>query len=337
MEKILDIKQLSLGFHQFSGRTHVLNNVSINVERGQQVGLVGETGCGKSLTMQTTIGAVKSPPAWIECKRLSFKDYDLLKMKKKDIKAMRGGSLSMVFQDPISSLNPVFTIREQLKDVILSNRGRNGEGRVKKRNLEKKMCDLLTELNLSDPDRILNSYPIQLSGGMRQRVLIAMAIVNNPELLIADEIGTALDVTVQSQVIRMVSDLVRRHGMASVVISHNLGVINTMCETIYVMYAGQVVEKAESQELFRRPLHPYTQALIASLPTLVGKGLSKGIPGRIPDYHNPPTGCRFHPRCELSETACKEVPSSQKVNEHVYRCIHGPEKLDRFREEVTNE
>jgi len=321
----LAVQDLRVEFDLYGGITKVLDGINLCVDTNQRVGVVGETGCGKSLTMMTALGMLRRPPARIVGGEILFDGRNVLAMSHRELRRLRGSRMSIVFQDPMTSLNPVFTIRKQMEFVVRRARfARNTRGRKSFALLE----SALEEMNLPDPRRILSSYPMQLSGGMRQRVLIAMAIINKPDLLFADEIGTALDVTVQAQVIRQLEALVLQRGMALVAISHNLGVIRQLCEHVYVMYAGQVVEEAPSDELFRCPLHPYTRALIEALPRLTGGSLSKGIPGRIPDYSDPPTGCRYNPRCALSNPSCEVRPPIQDAGaKHTYACIHAPAHL----------
>ena len=315
------VENLHVEFDLYGGTTKVLDGVNLSVLPNQRIGVVGETGCGKSLTMLTSLGMLRCPPARIVQGKILYRGADVLRMSPGELRRLRGNNLSMVFQDPMTSLNPVFTIRQQMSFVLKA--GKRVRGRSNRRDLESRMIGALRQLNLPDPDRVLGSYPLQLSGGMRQRILIAMAIINEPTLLIADEISTALDVTVQAQVLRQLEDLVKQRGMSMALISHNLGIIKQMCDFVYVMYAGQVVERAPTDELFHCPVHPYTRALISALPRLTGEEMSKGIPGRIPDYSDPPAGCRYHPRCPMKTEQCIEPPPTQEAGgTHTFACVH---------------
>jgi len=235
---------------------------------------------------------------------------------------VRGQGISMIFQDPTAALNPVFTIGEQMQAVIQSNAQDSNLSLSRQKSWELAVS-ALKDVALADPERLLKSYPIQLSGGMRQRVCIAMALSTNPEILIADEPGTSLDVTIQDQILRLLRDLVESRNMSVILITHTLGVVRELTNRVYVMYAGSIVETAETKSIFSKPLHPYTQGLIATVPRLTGGGIASGIPGRIPDYRNPPSGCRFHPRCPHVMDICKvEKPPLVEVDQnHSVACF----------------
>jgi peptide/nickel transport system ATP-binding protein len=241
----------------------------------------------------------------------------------------------MIFQDPTAALNPVFTIGQQLDAVIKNASPANKK--LSKRKIQEKAIIQLKEVALADPERLLDSYPIQLSGGMRQRVCIGMALSTDPELLIADEPGTSLDVTIQDQVLRLLHELVERKGTSVILITHTLGVVREMTDRVYVMYAGRMVEVAPTRELFTNPFHPYTQGLMESVPKLTGGGVTAGIPGRIPSYLNPPQGCRFHPRCPQVMERCKiENPPFFTTNEdHKVACFLFNQKVNQRMEETT--
>lgn len=234
---------------------------------------------------------------------------------------VRGGGISMIFQDPTAALNPVFSIGEQVETVIKYS-APSGTS-YPKHETHRRALNALQEVALADPERLLKSYPIQLSGGMRQRVCIGMALATNPKLLIADEPGTSLDVTIQDQVLRLLHKLVEDHNTSVILISHTLGVVRQVTDRVYVMYAGSMVETAATEELFSNPLHPYTQGLISTIPRLTGGGIASGIPGSISDYRNPPSGCRFHPRCPHAMEVCRlQKPLSYTVKpEHAVACF----------------
>jgi peptide/nickel transport system ATP-binding protein len=304
---ILDIRDLHVWFRVYEGLSRVLDGVSLQVEEGERVGLVGETGCGKTIAMKTAMGILKAPPAQFPQGEVFLAGHDVLKMSPTEILRMKGRTVSMIFQDPLSSLNPVFTIGQQLFDVIrYGQRWAVNGGRLSKARLSKAAVEALTSVRLPDPERILNLYPLELSGGMRQRALIAMALVNKPRLLIADEPGTALDVTIQAQILALLRSLVKEAGIAVLLITHDLGVVREMAERVYVMYAGQVAEEGLGASLFDDPKHPYSQGLLASVPRLTGKLLAEGIPGAVPDYTEAPPGCRFHPRCAHAMERCAQ-------------------------------
>jgi oligopeptide/dipeptide ABC transporter ATP-binding protein len=312
---MLNVTDLRIYFDVFEGEARVLNGVSLYISEGETVSLVGETGCGKSVTIKAILRILPIPPARIVSGHILYKGQDLLAMREQELHALRGRGIALIPQEPMSSLNPVFTIEEQFTELI------RWQGRYRvswgdrlaksfhgagKKAAQQRALDLLEKMNIPDPPRVMKSYLVELSGGMSQRVLIAMALAGNPSLLIADEPGTALDVTTQEQILQLLKDRVEKEKLAVLYITHNLGVAREMTERIYVMYAGEIVEQAPTQELFRAPRHPYTQGLLASIPKLTGEEVV-GIEGRIPDYVDPPPGCRFHPRCERAMARCQEV------------------------------
>lgn len=318
---LLEIKDLSVEFKIYGGVLKVLDGVNFHVHTGEKVGLVGETGCGKTTTMKSILRILPMPPARIPSGQILFKGQDLLRMEDQQMRKVRGRGISMIFQDPTAALNPVFTIGQQLTPVIQSSLRK--EDRPSRAELHRRAIAPLREVALADPERLLRSYPIQLSGGMRQRVCIGMALATDPELLIADEPGTSLDVTIQDQVLRLLHDLVEEKHTSVILITHTLGVVRQMADRVYVMYAGNMVEVAPTRKLFQNPLHPYTQGLMEAVPKLTGGGVAHGIPGRIPDYLNPPTGCRFHTRCpHVMEVCRQQKPPFFKVEEdHQVACF----------------
>ncbi len=294
---------------------------------GEKVGLVGETGCGKTTTMKAILRILPMPPAVIAGGEVFFKGEDLLRLKTDRMSKVRGRGISMIFQDPTAALNPVFTVGQQLEPVIRFASPENR--RLGRRQIREKAVIPLKEVALADPERLLDSYPIQLSGGMRQRVCIGMALATNPELLIADEPGTSLDVTIQDQVLRLLHELVQKRQTSVILITHTLGVVRETTDRVYVMYAGNMVEVAPTRKLFANPLHPYTQGLMEAVPKLTGGGIAHGIPGRIPEYLNPPSGCRFHTRCpHVMEICRREKPPCFQVEEdHEVACFLYDEEL----------
>jgi len=302
-EPLLEIKDLSLDFKVFGGFLKVLNGVSFTVGTKEKVGLIGETGCGKTTTMKAIMRILGMTTARITRGEILFRGKDILKMNEAEVQKIRRKEISMIFQDPTAALNPVFSIGSQIKNIIKYSEEKGKK--LTKVEIKARAIEALREVALPDPERILESYPIQLSGGMRQRVCIAMAILSNLNLLIADEPGTSLDVTIKDQILHLLNDLVNKKRISVILISHALGMVKNITDKTYVMYAGSMVEVAKTAEIFSNPLHPYSQDLIACVPKLTGEGISQGILGHIPDYLNPPLGCRYHTRCRYIMPICK--------------------------------
>ena len=317
---LLEVTGLRVNFKVYGGLLKVLDGVDLVVNPGERVGLVGETGCGKTTTMKAILRILPMPPGQIVAGQVRFKGQDVLSMSQQALHRVRGRGISMIFQDPTAALNPVFSVGEQLGAAI---KHAGFDGRASRRQIHQAALAALKEVALADPERLLDSYPVQLSGGMRQRVCIAMALATRPELLIADEPGTSLDVTIQDQILRLLHNLVLDKGTSVILITHTLGVVRETTERVYVMYAGSMVESATTRALFANPLHPYTRALMQSVPRLSGGGVAEGIPGRIPDYLNPPPGCRFHPRCPHVMDICRreQPPSFQAEDGHLVACF----------------
>ncbi len=304
-EPLLSVEDLVIHFRLYEGRARVINGVSLTIHRGESVALVGETGCGKSITAKAILGLLP-PNAEIVSGRVMFQGQDLLRLHGAGLQKLRGRKIAMIFQDPGTALNPVFTVGEQLMDVAAWQ----GAGRaplLQRRNgkLRQRCLDVLRLVRIPDPEGAFKRYPIELSGGMRQRVLIALALLGNPDLLIADELGTALDVSIQDQILEELRELVRTRGLAVLYITHNLGVARLVSDRIYVMYGGEIAEVAPTTAMFSRQLHPYSQGLLAAIPRLTGS-IGEGIEGRIPDYIAPPPACRFAPRCPFRMTICEQ-------------------------------
>lgn len=304
-DELVDIRDLHVHFSIYEGITKVLNGVNFRVARGEKVGLIGEAGCGKTTTVKSIMKILPIPPAILESGEIFLEGDDVLKMSQQELQMMRRKTVSMIFQDPIAALNPVFKVGNQIGDVIKFSQLALGE-KVTKEDIKERTINVLKEVQMPDPERIMNSYPIQLSGGMRQRICIAMALVSATNLLIADEPGTNLDVTIQDQVLRLLGDLVEDRGTSVILISHALGAVKGLVDRVYVMYAGSMVEAAKTEDLFSDPLHPYTKALFNAVPKLTGGGIPEGISGRIPNYLSPPQGCRFNPRCPHAMPQCLE-------------------------------
>jgi len=318
-EIVVDVKELYVSYRTFKGYVKVLNGVNLQVRKGEKISIVGETGCGKTTTVNA-IAQILPRNAKIDGGEIFFNGKDEFKMSSKEIKNLRSRGISVIFQDPIASLNPVFTIGTQMREVI---RYSGIEGAFNKEVQQEKAINALKETSLPDPERILESYPFQLSGGMRQRICIAMALATPRDLVIADEPTTNLDVTIQDQVLKTLKKRVEDKGSALILITHSLGVAREVADRIYVMYAGNMVETASSKELFREALHPYTQGLMSCIPKLSGGGIAEGIPGHIPNYLDPPKGCRFAPRCKKALDIChtKKPPMFEPIKEHYVACF----------------
>jgi len=316
---LLEIDDLHVEFPIYNGCLKVVDGVSFAAHSGERLGLVGESGCGKTTCGRCVVRLVK-PSAGRICfsSKHAGKTVDLVQPGKEEWKQART-EIQMIFQNPITALNPVFTIRTQFKTALQFV---DPKRRQKKEYLVR-AATALQEVQLPDPRRILKSYPFQLSGGMCQRVCIAMALASEPELLIADEPTTALDVTVQEQILQLLDALVEEKGTSLIYITHNLGVIREIAHRVHIMYAGTIVESGPPRELFSNPLHPYTQGLMNAVPKLTADVMSRGIPGSIPDYVKPPTGCRFHPRCTVRLPICEQTrpPFFPASEDHKVACF----------------
>ncbi|MDZ4764120.1 MAG: ABC transporter ATP-binding protein [Chloroflexota bacterium] len=331
---LLDIQDLHLEFRTFDGVSKVLAGVNLTMQRGDVLGLVGETGCGKSMTALAILGLIPMPPGHITAGRVHFDGDDMLSKTREQMQQFRAKRIGMIFQDPTTNLSPVYTIREQLIDAVLYQRHVDGgvpgrwrgwQASVRQMRLdaERRALELMALVGIPDGERRIAEYPHQFSGGMRQRVLIAMALAGNPDLLIADEPTTALDVTIQAQILRLIVGLVKQLGLSVLIITHNLGVVAQTCQNVAVMYAGRVIETAPVRALFKHPQHPYTQGLLKAVPTThTRRGELEGIPGTIPNLARPPSGCRFHPRCaHVMDICTRVVPVGTRVSAgHTVEC-----------------
>jgi oligopeptide/dipeptide ABC transporter ATP-binding protein len=310
-KNILDITGLTVNFFTDEGLITAVDKVTFHVEKGETLCIVGESGCGKSVTSLAIMRLLPSPPAEINSGRVLFKGEDLLKKSESEMRGIRGNRISMIFQEPMTSLNPVFTVGRQISEAIILHR------KLSEKEAKERTVEMLKLVGIPNPEKRFNEYPHQMSGGMRQRVMIAMALSCNPELLIADEPTTALDVTIQAQILDLIINLKERIGMSVILITHDLGVVAEMAQRVMVMYAGQIVEEADSEELFENPIHPYTRGLLKSIPTLDSpKGRLYTIEGTVPNPVDFPRGCRFHPRCSEAKQICMEkTPSLININE----------------------
>ncbi len=321
---ILSIQDYRLNFNTFDGTYHALDGVNLSVAKGESLGIVGETGCGKSVTIRNVLGLLPSPPAEVVSGQIMYNGVDLLNASAKQMDYIRGSEIAMIFQDPMTYLNPVFTIGGQLIDVILAHQRHLPKNQRKSRKEAKAHAiDMLRKVHLPNPESQISRYPHELSGGMRQRVLIAMALSGKPKVLIADEPTTALDVTIQAQILDLIAELVDDLGLSVIIITHDLGVVAKVCDKIAVMYAGQVVEYGSVDHVFNDPKHPYTKGLLQAIPH-PGKSATElsGIPGFLPNLLTPPIGCRFQQRCPQAMNECGSPPSDiiGRATKRIVKC-----------------
>ena len=316
-EVILDVKDLELWFdNDYNESVKILNKVSFQIHRGETLGIVGESGCGKSMTSLAIMRLVKTPPARI-AGEISFRGENLLQLPIKQMQKIRGNRISMIFQEPMTSLNPVFTIGQQLRETFMLHQG------LSKEEATKRGVEMLRMARVAEPEQRMNEYPYQLSGGMRQRIMIAMALACRPELLIADEPTTALDVTIQAQVLKLMKELRDELGTAIAFITHDLGVIKRMCDRVIVMYCGEIMEEAMVKDLFKMPAHPYTKGLLSTLPKFGQSGALETIPGVVPKAGDFPEGCVFSTRCPYATEQCRKYkPEPFDLGDgHKVRCF----------------
>jgi peptide/nickel transport system ATP-binding protein/oligopeptide transport system ATP-binding protein len=305
---LLEIKNLKLEFGSGTAAVRAVDDISLSIDAGETVCLVGESGCGKSVTALSIARLLPSPPARYAGGEILLNGRDVLRMSNAELREIRGGVVSYVFQEPAASLNPVIRVGNQIKEALRSHKHDKVPMHQQKGASDAEVIRLLKLVGIPAPELRINSYPQEMSGGMQQRIMIAMALASRPRLLVADEPTTALDVTIQAQIIELLRDLKQKFGMAILLITHNLGIVGDIADRVAVMYAGQIVELAPAQELLRRPRHPYTRALMDSVPKL-GSDVRrlKSIPGSVPQLHAPPSGCRFHPRCPKVQVECSQT------------------------------
>lgn len=331
-ETLLSVRNLKVYFHGRDDTARAVDGVSYDVGKGETVCLVGESGCGKTVSALTILGLVPQPPGEIVSGEILFKGKGILGLKDTEMQKIRGKQISMVFQEPLTSLNPVFTIGDQIEEAIQVHET------LETRVLRDRCLQLLQDVGIASPEQKVKDYPHQLSGGQRQRVMIAMALACSPDLIIADEPTTALDVTVQAQILKLLQSLQKKSGMAVLYITHDLGVVANIADQVYVMYAGLIAEKGNTEQIFSRPCHPYTRGLLASLPGRAKRGSRlHSIPGSVPNPSRKPTGCPFHPRCSFAVNTCRSVlpGMSDYGNGHLSRCPviydreHGPQRQEK--------
>ncbi|MDR0589461.1 MAG: ABC transporter ATP-binding protein [Spirochaetaceae bacterium] len=322
MEPLLSIENLEVQFYTQEGIHQAVRGLSLTLEKGDTLGLVGESGSGKSVTALSLMRLIPSPPGKILGGRITFAGRDILALPEEAIRRIRGNEIAMIFQEPMTSLNPIHTCGKQIMEPLILHVGLN------KKEAEKRALELMTMVGIPSPKQRLKEYPHQLSGGMRQRVMIAMALACKPKLLIADEPTTALDVTIQAQILELMKELRREINSAIILITHDLGVVSEMCSHVAVMYAGQIVETCSVSELFDRPLHPYSEGLLFSIPviskrTSAARGALFAIEGSVPSPFSMPPGCAFSPRCKYARQECDGSlpPLVPAAADHLVRCL----------------
>ena len=317
-QHLLEVDDLKMYFHTEDGVVRAVDGVSYTLDRGETLGVVGESGSGKSVTAMTIMGLISMPPGKIEGGDVRYRGRSILEMTEEEMQHIRGNDIAMIFQDPMTSLNPVYKIGKQVGEGLRLHRG------YSKQEALKRATELLDLVGIPEPEKRVNEYPHQFSGGMRQRVMIAMALACDPDILIADEPTTALDVTIQAQILELMQELRKKLGMSIIMITHDLGVVASMCERIAVMYAGHIVEYGTADEIFYEPKHEYTKGLIRSIPKLNVQETERLIPieGQPVDLLNPPAGCPFAPRCANCMKIClREMPPKTELSDtHYSQC-----------------
>jgi len=315
---LLEVDRLKTYFHTDEGVARAVDDVSWSIPEGKTLGLVGESGCGKSVTALSILRLIQSPPGRIEQGDIRYRGKNILEMNDQELRQLRGNEISMIFQEPMSSLNPVYTIGNQIVEAITLHQDVSSE------EARERAIEMLEKVNIPDADSRIDAYPHQLSGGMKQRAMIAMALSCNPQVLIADEPTTALDVTIQAQLLELLRELQEDLNMSILLITHDLGVVAELADYVAVMYAGKIQEFAPAQTIYDEPKHPYTEGLFRSRPKISGgKQRLDAIHGSVPDATNFPPGCRFHPRCPDEMDHCsKQAPPMRKVDrDHWVRCL----------------
>lgn len=320
-KNVFEIKDLKVSFDVFGGKLKVLDGVNLSMKKGERLGLVGEAGCGKTTTLKAVMGILPKQ-AVLEDGEIYFEGKNVLQFNQAKLQNFRQKDCAMIFQDPSSALNPIFRVGDLMMNGIRYSLSKEEEKDWKKISYEKAV-KALGEVMLPDPKRIMENYPFQLSGGMRQRVCIAMAIATDRNLLLADEPTTSLDVTIQEQILRLIQKLSVEKGLSVVLVTHSMGVVREMTDKVCIMYAGTIIETGKTTDVLDNPRHPYTKALISCIPKLTGEGVAEGIPGRLPDYMNPPKGCRYVDRCPNALPVCRECkPEAVDIGGGHQVCCH---------------
>ena len=332
MAKLLELEDLRTQFFTTAGTVKAVDGVSYDIEAGETVGIVGESGCGKSVSALSILRLIPDPPGKIVGGKILFMGRNLLELSDVEIRKVRGADIAMVFQEPMTSLNPVLTIGRQITETLEHHMG------IEREEADARAVELLGLVGISDAERRLKQYPHHFSGGMRQRVMIAMALSCEPKLIIADEPTTALDVTIQAQILELMKDLTRRLGVALIIITHNLGVVARYADRVYVMYAGKIVEKGSARQIYHNPSHPYTIGLLASVPRLDHKRGTKLVPieGQPPDLTLLDQGCAFRPRCRFAVERCtREIPPLEEVGDGQYSACWQKDNLSQPAQAVS--
>ncbi|MFD1064485.1 ABC transporter ATP-binding protein [Oceanobacillus locisalsi] len=326
MERILEVNDLHVTFKTYGGTIQAVRGVNFHLDKGETLAIVGESGCGKSVTSNAIMGLIPNPPGKIAAESIIFKGQDLTACSEKTMRSIRGVDISMIFQDPMTALNPTLTIGTQLMEGLKEHKKMTGTG------AKSKAVEMLELVGIPNPEERLKQYPHQFSGGMRQRIVIAIALICDPDLLIADEPTTALDVTIQAQVLELFATIQKRTGVSIILITHDLGVVAKIADRIVVMYAGKIIESGNKREIFYEPEHPYTQGLLHSVPRLDAKEALQPIAGTPPDLFSPPKGCPFTARCPFAMEVCDKVyPAPEKISAtHYVDCWLQDERAKRL-------
>ena len=319
MEPIIKIKNLKTYFKTDDGIAKAVDDVSFSLYKGETLGIVGESGCGKSVTSLSMMNLIPQPPGFYAAGEVIYDNKNIIELDEKSLRSIRGNKISMIFQEPMTSLNPVFTVGYQIEEAIITHQ------KIDSKSAKSKVLEMLELVSIPDPEQRINEYPHQLSGGMRQRIMIAMALCTNPEILIADEPTTALDVTIQAQILELLDSLQKKLNLSIVMITHDLGVIYEICDRVIVMYAGQIVEQGSVENIFQNSMHPYTKALMNSMPRLNSKNNRlKTLKGMVPSIINMGDGCKLCSRFEPQDCACGGTGQNQDIIEvsenHFVRC-----------------
>jgi len=333
MEHLLEVSNLEVNFKTYGGEVQAVRDVSFHVKKGEIMAIVGESGSGKSVTVQTIMDLIPTPPGKIKGGKILFQGKDLLKLSKKEMRKLKGSKISMVFQDPMTSLNPTMKVGKQIEEAILNHQ------QVTKGQARRKAVEMIKLVGIPNPEERYHQYPHEFSGGMRQRAMIAIALACNPELLIADEPTTALDVTIQAQVLNLMKDLQEKTNTAIILITHDLGVVAETAQRVAVMYAGVIVETGSVEDIFESPKHPYTWGLLESIPNFEAEEKERLIPieGSPPDLFNPPKGCPFAARCKYAMEVCVDhmPPEFEIENGHTAKCWLNDERAPKIHDLVA--
>lgn len=316
---LLEVKNLSIEFKTDRGVLHAVDSINFSLQEGETLGIVGESGCGKTVTALSLLRLIPSPPVSYPTGQIFFEGQDILKLNSQELRSLRGRSISMIFQEPMTSLNPVFSVGDQIMEAILLHQ------KVSKKEARSRCIEMMMRVGIADAEQRMSYFPHQMSGGLRQRIMIAMALSCRPKLLIADEPTTALDVTIQAQILSLIKELQREFKMAMIIITHDFGVVAETADRVAVMYAGKIVEHSPVNEIFDKPMHPYTVGLQKSIPSFVDSAAPLyTIPGMVPQLYTRPVGCRFYDRCEFKKADCssRSPDLENRQPEHSVACFY---------------